>query len=253
MTGRARKRGVPAASAHLPRFFVPRVGTAGDTVALGVEEARHARVRRLRPGEAVVLIDGDGRGALGRVESTGASGVVIRSEALLPEREGESPLALTLAVAALKAERFDWVVEKATELGVTRIVPFTSARTLASPSAPRRERWRQIALAAAKQSGRSVVPEVAEPIPFAAVLELPAAARVLFAEDGDTDALSGELFGGLPSLVAVVGPEGGFTAAEFAAARAAGCHLAGLGPRILRAETAAIVAVVMCQTELGDS
>ena len=163
-----------------------------------------------------------------------------------------APLTVTLAVASLKSDRLEWVIEKATELGVARIQLFESARTLARPSDDRQSRWRQIALSAAKQSGRSAAPRIEAPIDFAAALALPAAARVLFAEDGSGADLAGLSLEKPASILAVVGAEGGFSADELAAARAAGCHLVGLGPRILRAETAAIVAVALCQARWGD-
>ncbi len=157
-----------------------------------------------------------------------------------------------LAVGTLKADRFEWVVEKATELGVTRIQPFASSHTLGRPSPGRQQRWQQIALAAAKQCGRSVAPAIATPVEFAAVLDAPAAARILFAEDGSGGDLAAVSAGSAGPLLAIVGAEGGFTAGELAAARAAGCHIVDLGPRILRADTAAVVVVALCQTRWGD-
>jgi 16S rRNA (uracil1498-N3)-methyltransferase len=221
-------------------------------VPLGADEAKHARVRRLGVGDLVALFDGRGHSWVARLESLSREGARVRVLEALPERDGESSLALTLAVAALKADRLDWVIEKATELGVAGIQPFSSARTLARPSGDRRERWRQIALAAAKQCGRSVAPPIGAPIEFSAVLALPAAARILFAEDGSGAHLSRIDVARPASMLAIVGAEGGFSADEFAAARAAGCHLVGLGPRILRAETAAVVAVALCQARWGS-
>jgi 16S rRNA (uracil1498-N3)-methyltransferase len=238
--------------AHLPRFLIDRAAAPGDAVPLAADEARHARVRRLAIGDPIALFDGSGRSYLARLESLARAGAVARVTDVLPARDGESGLDLTLAVAALKADRFDWVVEKATELGVTRIQPFTSVHTLARPSRNRQERWRQIALAAAKQCGRSSAPDIAASLELSAVLSLPAATRVVFAEDGSGSPLA-DLALAVPSpLLAVVGGEGGFTAAELAQARARGCHLIALGPRILRAETAAISAVVLCQARWGD-
>ena len=235
-----------------PRFLIDRAAGLGDTITLSAGEARHARVRRLAAGDMVALFDGAGRSYYGRVETLSRAGAVVRIVESLPERERESPLALTLAVAVLKSDRFDWLVEKATELGVAAIQPFTSAHTLARPSSARQARWRQIAIAAAKQCGRSAAPAIAAPRDFAAVLALPAAARLCFAEDGSGEPLERAAVGAPVSLLVVVGAEGGFAADELAAARAAGCHLIALGPRILRAETAAITAVALCQARWGD-
>jgi len=238
---------------HLPRFLIERAVAPGDALPLPAEEAKHARVRRLGVGNPVAVFDGAGRSYLARLESLSRDGAVVRITEALPERDGESPLELTLAAAALKADRFDWVIEKATELGVTRIQPFHSAHTLALPSRDRQARWRQIALAAAKQCGRSAAPTIAAPLAFDAVLALPATGRLLFAEDGSGDCLSRIAFAAAPSsLLAIVGAEGGFSPDELSAARAAGCQLVALGPRILRAETAAVTAVVLCQARWGD-
>jgi len=237
---------------HLPRFLIDRAAAPGDTVPLRSDEAKHARVRRLSVGDPVALFDGAGRSYVATLESLTREGAVVRISEALPEGAGESSLELTLAVAALKADRFDWVVEKSTELGVARIQPFTSTHTLAHPSHARQARWHQIALAAAKQCGRSAAPAIGAPSDFAAVLALPAAARLLFAEDGSGASLATLPLATPASIVAVVGAEGGFTADELAAARAAGCHLIGLGPRILRAETAAITAAALCQARWGD-
>lgn len=239
-------------TAHPPRFLIAERPATGDLLALGSAEAKHARVRRLRAGDPVALFDGAGRSYLGRLESLSRERASVRVTAVLPERAAESPLELVLAIALLKADRLDWVVEKATELGVHRIRPFASTTTLAHPSRARQQRWQQIALAAAKQCGRSVTPAIEPPAALSAVLAAPAAARVLFAEDGSGAALEAVAVTSPGPLLVIVGAEGGFTPAELAVARAAGCHAVGLGPRILRAETAAVTAVALCQARWGD-
>jgi 16S rRNA (uracil1498-N3)-methyltransferase len=237
---------------HLPRFVIDRAVVPGEVVALPEDQAKHVRVRRLGVGDTVALFDGDGHSYRGCLESLSRARVAVRVVEVLPERAGESPLALTLAVAVLKSDRFDWVVEKATELGVAAIQPFTSTYTLARPSRARQARWHQIALGAAKQCGRSAAPAIAAPLDFNALLALPATARICFAEDGSGRSLARLALEAPPSLLAIVGAEGGFAPDELAAARATGCHLIGLGPRILRAETAAIIAVALCQARWGD-
>ena len=237
---------------HLPRFLIERPAAPGDVLPLRPEEAKHARVRRLGVGDVVAVFDGAGRSYLARIESLSREGAAVRIDDALPERTAESPLDLTLAVAALKADRLDWVIEKATELGVAHVQLFTSAYTLARPSADRQSRWRQIALAAAKQCGRSAAPTIAPAIDLGAVLRLPAALRVLFAEDGSGTHLTALAEAAPASLLAIVGAEGGFTTEELAAARAADCRLIDLGPRILRADTAAVAAVALCQARWGD-
>ena len=218
---------------HLPRFLIEPVAQPGETLPLRAEEAKHARVRRLRVGDAVALFDGAGHSYLGRLESLSRDAAAVHVVEALPERDGESALALTLAVAALKADRLDWVVEKATELGVAAIQPFRSTHTLGQPSRDRQGRWHQIALSAAKQCGRSVAPAIGAPLDFGAVLALPAAARVLFAEDGSGASLASLALPAPSSLLAIVGGEGGF--GRRLEAPPAGCHLVSLGLAILRA------------------
>ena len=239
-------------SGHLPRFVIARPAAVGEVVTLTVDEARHARVRRLAIGEAVALFDEAGHSCVGEVSRVARDSVTVRVTAVRAADAGESPLDLTLAIGLLKADKLDWVIEKATELGVARIQPFASTHTLAQPSAARQTRWQQIARSAAKQSGRSRVPAVAAPCAFAALLDLPAATRLLLAEHGDTVPFAAvDAPPGVP-LILIVGAEGGFATAELDAARAAGARLVGLGPRILRAETAAVAACVLCQAHWGD-
>jgi len=248
-------------SAHLPRFAIDRPAAVGDVVTLTGDEAKHARVRRVAVGEAVALFDEAGHSCVAEVTGVTRDGVAVRVTAVQPANAGESPLALTLAIGLLKADKLDWVIEKATELGVARVQPFASAHTLAQPSASRQARWQQIARSAAKQSGRSIVPAVAPPCNFTDVLTA-AATRLLLAEHGETVPLAAAAVRTSVKshvdapprtpLVLIVGAEGGFAAAELDTARAAGVHLITLGPRILRAETAAVAAVALCQSRWGD-
>jgi 16S rRNA (uracil1498-N3)-methyltransferase len=236
----------------LPRVLIDPERIRDGVVEVDGAEARHARVRRLARGEAVVVFDGRGRSWLGRVSAWSARGPTVAIERALPERDGESSLALTLAIALLKADKLEWVIEKATELGAVRIRPFSCARSLAHPSARRVARWRQIALSAAKQCGRSVVPAVDDPADLSVILAEPIECGLLLWEG----AARGDV---LPSAApaptaasVLIGPEGGFTVEEVAAARAAGYRVGSLGLRILRAETAAIAAVALCQRRWGD-
>jgi 16S rRNA (uracil1498-N3)-methyltransferase len=235
----------------LARFLVADAAADGASIELEAAEAKHARVRRVRGGEEVVVFDGRGWSAVAVVETIGARNVTVRIQRTLPPRHAESSLDLTLAVALLKSDRFEWIIEKATEFGVTRIRPFTSRNSLAQPSSARRNRWQQIALSAAKQCGRTVPPQVHPPVPFRALLDELTGAKVLFAEgSGEPTLHVGKNLNEPVSIL--IGPEGGFTPQELDQARSANCRLVTLGPRILRAETAAIVAVALCQHTFGD-
>jgi 16S rRNA (uracil1498-N3)-methyltransferase len=211
-------------------------------------------VLRLRRGARVEIFDGEGQSFMTDVAVIGPSGaeLVLREAVARPI---ESPLALTLGVAVAKASKLDWVVEKATELGVTRIVPFASERTIAAVerAAGRIDRWRRIASAAAAQSGRSRCPDVGAIVTFAKLLSLAAAHdRALLFSPGASASLAEPAGGAVRTAVVVTGPEGGFSATEVARAIESGSVLAALGPRVLRAETAAIAAVALAQHRWGD-
>jgi 16S rRNA (uracil1498-N3)-methyltransferase len=237
-----------------PRFFVDAQTLQREPILLDACETRHAQVRRLAAGSTVVVFDGVGSSHLAKVERISRRAVELTLLQRLPERSGESPLDMTLAVALLKADKLDTVIEKATELGVCRVILFASRYSLGRPSPARLARWRQIAIAAAKQCERTVIPRIEGPVDLTAVLREPASCRLLLWEDGDreqaTDLASISLAPDRATLL--VGPEGGFAADEVASARAAGWLPISLGPRILRAETAAITAVALCQHLWGD-
>jgi 16S rRNA (uracil1498-N3)-methyltransferase len=238
-------------TSHPARFLIVGQRT-GDVVELDTAEARHARVRRVRPGENVVVFDGAGWSALALVETVLRERVSARIVRELRPDDGESRLDLTLAVAHLKSDRFEWMIEKAIELGVTSLVPFASKYSVARPSAARLKRWEEIAKSAVKQCGRTVFPRIAAPAELSDVLALPGP-RLFFAESGSRLTMN-EAFaqvGSTSMLTAVIGPEGGFAAEEVAAAREAAI-VVSLGPRILRAETAAVSAVTLCQLNWGD-
>ncbi|HYX41974.1 MAG TPA: RsmE family RNA methyltransferase, partial [Pyrinomonadaceae bacterium] len=178
-----------------------------------------------------------------------------------PQRP-ESPLALTLAVALLKGEKFDLVVQKACELGVVRLVPVVTARSdvrlrSGSDTDVRVARWQRLALEAAKQSGRARVPTVSAPLALASLLtdEVEASSSRLFFTERDGRGLV-ETINSWPArpstLTALVGPEGGWTDEELKQGSAAGWQLVTLGGRTLRAETAAIVATALLQHLCGD-
>jgi 16S rRNA (uracil1498-N3)-methyltransferase len=242
----------------VPRVFVRPEAVDGDRVRFDVDEAHHlGRVLRLRPGGLVDATDGTGHlytVRLVALDATGAWGTIeARTE---PGRE--SPCALTLAQAILKGDRMSWLVQKATELGVARIVPVETARVVARPAgggAIRRDRWERIAREAVKQSGRVVVPAIDPPRAFAEVLhEVPAhdVAWVLWEGGGAALAETAAAAGRPARVLLLVGPEGGFTAEEVALAEGAGARLVSLGPRTLRAESAGLAAVALCQYLFGD-
>lgn len=249
------------------RFYAPAEAFAqgGAEVTLSEEESRHLRdVLRLRAGDEAYVFDGEGREFACVVSDAGGRREAARLEVRGPAEppSPESPLRLTLAVALLKGEKFDLVVQKATELGASRVAPVLTKRADVRPrderdTAKRVERWRRLALEAAKQSGRARVPAVEPPAAFdtfvAHGVPHAAAPRVLFAERGggglDSLAASG---GRLKELTALVGPEGGWEDEEVERARQQGWAVVTLGGRTLRAETAAVAVCALLQNIFGD-
>jgi 16S rRNA (uracil1498-N3)-methyltransferase len=225
---------------------------AGASVDLAPDEAHHVRrVLRLRVGEPVAVFDGKGQEWRAVISRSEAGRITLTLESRL-ETAVEAPLEVGLYQGLCKPDRMDWIVQKATELGVATIHPFLSRRSVnRRPSAQRLERWRRIALEACKQCGRRSVPLV-DPC-----VDLPAVAG-----DGTVGFLldaGGEPFGagcaGLDASSRVwiaVGPESGFEEQELRSWRARGWRRAGLGPRTLRAETAAVVSVAILLNRLGD-
>jgi 16S rRNA (uracil1498-N3)-methyltransferase len=233
------------------------------TVSLASEEARHLRdVLRLKPGDEAFVFDGEGREYRCRVAEQTRDGALLEIEEEVAAERPESPLRLTLGVALLKGEKFDLVVQKATELGVARIVPVAAKLSDVrikdvSDAARRVARWKRIALEALKQSGRARLPEVIGPTAFAALVESSGpneGCRLVFSERDGRGLLetAGQWPEGCAMVTALIGPEGGWADEELAHAKACGWSIVTLGGRRLRAETAAIAAATLLQHLFGD-
>jgi 16S rRNA (uracil1498-N3)-methyltransferase len=241
----------------LPRFHVPDLPAEGAALVLPPAVLHHARhVLRLGTGAALCLFDGRGREVEATVERAWRGSLTVRIGAV--SRSAVEPrLAIVLAVAPLKGDLMALVVQKSTELGVAEIQPVLAARTepkeaAAVSGAGRRERLRRIAVAAAEQCGRACVPDISPPVPLAQVLQRDVRGpRLMLCERGGAmPPAAGEA----PPAEALllVGPTGGWEDQERARARAAGFLEVTLGPRILRAETAALAALAAIQTHWGD-
>lgn len=233
------------------RVFLPPDQVGAGHAALTPEARHYLRdVLRLPPGAEVELFDGQG-GAYPAAVEAGYEGLRLGAR-----REARPGLALWLLVALAKGEKMDLVVQKATELGAARVVPFAAERSVVRLEPEKGEaralRWRRIAAEAARQCGRADVPEVSAPCALpAALAALPAGMeRFAFHPGGEPLPARGEA--AAAGAAAVVGPEGGLSAAEVEACEAAGARRVSLGPRILRAETAAVVAVALLQARYGD-
>ncbi|HEY0004653.1 MAG TPA: 16S rRNA (uracil(1498)-N(3))-methyltransferase [Pyrinomonadaceae bacterium] len=247
------------------RFYAPRGAFAADerTVSLAAEEARHLRdVLRLRRGEEVFVFDGEGREFRCEIEEYGRDGARLSVHEEVAPARPESPLRLTLALALLKGEKFDLVVQKATELGVRRIQPvetkLADVRLRDEQDAMKRTaRWQRIALEAAKQSGRARLPEMLVPTSFTELVQSAASdgeSRLMFSERDGVSLIeaAGRLDGIPESMTALVGSEGGWTDEEIKEALDAGWSIITLGGRVLRAETAAIIVTALLQHLFGD-
>jgi 16S rRNA (uracil1498-N3)-methyltransferase len=235
------------------RLFVPPERIAGERAALAPEARHYLRdVLRLAPGDAVEVFDGAGGTYHASIEA-GFEGLALGPRLGAPAPRAEIWLAFALA----KGEKCDLVVQKSTELGGARLLFWTAERSVVrlegGRAGERLRRWRRIAEEASRQCGRSDVPAVDLPGTLDAVLRdaPPGFARIVFHGEGGVSpaALSPSPAGG---YLAVVGPEGGLSSGELCACEAAGAVRAGLGPRTLRAETAAVVAVALLQARFGD-
>ena len=248
------------------RFYAPlsAFDSSLTRITLASEEARHLReVLRLKVGDEVYVFNCAGKEFQCRVEETRRDAAHLMVVREVAAARPESPLHLTLAVALLKGEKFDLVVQKATELGVTVIVPVVTKLADIrlrdeSDVLKRMTRWRRIALEAAKQSGRATVPDISIPVAFATlVLEAVTEAQsicLMFSErDGQPLTETRKLLTAKATrLTALVGSEGGWTDEEIMIARDAGWRIITLGGRTLRAETAAIAVAVLLQHFAGD-
>ena len=238
----------------MPRVFISAQLLNDERVTLDRAASRHlVKVLRLQVGAEVSIFDGRGTEIQGRIVRASTAGVEValgqRRRVPLP------PVRITLLQSVPRGDRMDVIVQKTTELGVTRIVPVLSARGTVKPPPSKSRRWRIIAQEAARQSGRADVPDVTDPVALDVALAGAAVAgetRVLLWEEEHALPLR-QVLAQMPSasVILLVGPEGGFSEGEVERARLHGFRAVGLGPRIMRVETAALVAVALTQSAMG--
>lgn len=245
------------ASAGLQRFFLDTTW-AGVGSVLNLTPLHHqlAHVLRAQPGMRIVLLDGRGRACLAEVTQIDRRQATGRVLALLPAPP-EPAVQVTLYQCALKADKLEWVWQKATELGVARLAPVVSRRTVVRPVealAKKEERWSAIVREAAEQSRRGALPTLLPPMRLDEALRAAQGARLLpWEAAGDRPGIGAALAQTQPAAVSLlIGPEGGLDADEVETAAAAGWQVVTLGPRILRAETAALAALTLVMQAAGE-
>lgn len=227
------------------RFFSESPILGGHARLEGAEAQHLAKVMRARQGDQIVVFDGSGAEFLAEITALSRHAVDLQ---IVERREIGRELGreLTLAVALPKGDRQQWLIEKLTELGVTRLVPILCQRSVAQPvesAIARMQRW---VIEASKQCGRNRLMEIATPVAWKSFAERDSDAQRWILHPSGTSTAS---FAGDRPLIAAVGPEGGWTEKEVAVASNAGWQALSLGPRILRVETAAIAIAALASTE----
>jgi 16S rRNA (uracil1498-N3)-methyltransferase len=242
---------------RLTRIFVPGVLAAGTQVELPGQAGVHlTRVLRLEAGAPLTLFNGQGGEYAAALLPASGKRVLARVTSHDPV-ERESPLEVTLLQGIARGERMDLIVQKATELGVARIVPVLAERSVvrldAGQSERKREHWQSIAISACEQSGRNRVPTVGAPVPLGDSFNgiTAGSLRCLLAADGEK-ALAEAVANGHRTVVMLIGPEGGLAQNEREVALAHGFVACRLGPRVMRTETAGLAALAVLQAVSGD-
>lgn len=243
----------------MPRFFVEKENILADKIVIGGEDAKHISLSlRAREGEKVTACDGDGTDYDCEISDITKSEVTL---AILESKasETEPDVSVTLYQSLVKSDKFDFIVQKCTELGVSRIVPVVTERCISRPDdaslAKKVSRWNKIAKEAAMQSGRGRIPVVENAVSFEkAVLEIKETDFGFLCYEAQPHEPVNELYAkckNVKSAAFLVGPEGGISEKEVESARKAGLYIASLGPRILRAETAplCVMSCLMLLTE----
>lgn len=237
-----------------PRIYSPQPLAPDATIELATEASHHlARVLRMQRGDTLILFNGDGGEYPATIAAIDKRSVTVAT-AQRVENDLESPLQLQLGIAMSKGDRMDWIVQKATELGVARIAPLYSERVELKLQGERAEKklehWRGVAIAACEQCGRNRLPEITDVQPLATWLEQTTAERKFVLHHRSTAVLDAAV---RPASVALlIGPEGGLSETEIAAAERHDFASLRLGPRVLRTETAPLAAIGVLQYVWGD-
>lgn len=243
----------------MPRFYVPQPRIVDGILRIEGPEVRHIqKVLRLKKGEAIIVFDGEGKEYEGKIVREGPTSIIVKVEHLLSSKEGSS-LEITLAQSLLKGEKMDYLIQKATELGVTRVIPFYSSRSIPllekSKKLERHRRWERIAIEASKQSQRLFIPKIDPLCNFSEMLSFASSESlrfILYEKEGRRlkEVLKGSKETG--NIFFIVGPEGGWNEKEVEEAKGREFVPVHMGRRILRAETVSLCLLSIIQYEMGD-
>ena len=241
----------------MPRFFIAGTNIKGGMAIMRGRDAEHVRVLRMRPGEDMILCDGNGTDYKCRLVKAEKDEVEAEVIEVVP-CPAEPTVSVTVLCGLPKGDKTDYIIQKCVEAGACRILFFNCERCVAKPDDPRKkvERWQRIAEEAAKQSGRGIIPEVdwcgeyVEALNEAMQSEL----AILMYEKGDREPLNAVIEGGKSAKTAAIitGPEGGFAEYEADMAKVCGIHVCSMGERILRCETAPVVGVTAVMYATGN-
>jgi len=245
----------------MARLFLPPELLIPDQIIITGDQARHlSLVLRVKPGDNLTIFDGSGYKYDCTIIKCHKKEVIAERTKKEPYSV-ESPISITLVQGIAKGEKMDLIIQKATELGVSKVVPVITEHSDVRHT-EKAARWRKIALSASQQSGRDMIPEIYEPLFYKEFLHtdfgnggLEKFAGIIFSEEYKARNLKQVLrrFQGTKHITILVGPEGGFAEEEVTGAVERGFIEASLGPRILRTETAPIAAISIIQYELGDA
>jgi len=243
----------------MPRFFVDKSNVTADSVNITGDDVNHIkRVLRLRLGEIITVNDLDGTDYQVKLESFDEESIYGSIISSCPNTT-ESMLDITLFQGLPKSDKMDLIIQKSVELGVKKIVPVLTERTIVKISGEKDARnkvvrWQRIALEAAKQCNRGFIPQVVAPVDFDEALKMAAEAElgIIPYEKEEEARMKSHLKSGIRTVAVMIGPEGGFSEGEVQRAIDAGIKPVTLGPRILRTETAGIVALSIIGYEIGD-
>ena len=240
----------------MPRFFIDYTPEVGGSAVIEGADARHiGGALRMTAGEALTLCDGKGTDYACTVTAVEKERVTLAVDAATPS-VSEPTLAVTLYMGLPKGDKMELIIQKAVELGVTAIVPVATARCIVKldekDAAKKQTRWQKIAAEAAGQSGRGIIPAVETPISWKAALSRFERSKTLLCYEGGGRPIGTLVSPDDEAISLVVGPEGGFDAAEVEAVLGVGGQIATLGPRILRCETAPLAAIAVLMEKSGN-